>query len=483
MAAKKQLRQAAMRWLAGLPAAVKQASAALAATDAERMGVQRFFQRCRRQLLVGMVVLLSLPVWAGLSIQHWTAASGARVYFVENHDLPIVDLSITFAAGSARDGRGRGGLARMVHRLMQYGAGPWSEAQVAEQLADVGALLTGYFDQDRAGFALRTLSGSQEREQAVSVLRAILAAPRFEPAVLAREQARAVAGLKEAATKPAFLGERALLAAIYAEHPYAVPESGEIEDIERLRRDDLIAFHRSHYRASNATVAIIGDLERAEAERLAEVLTAGLPPGEAPPPLPPVRAGGPGSEQVIPHPATQSHLFLGLPVMKRDDPDFFPLVVGNYILGSGGFDSRILRTIRQQRGLAYSAYSALEPLQELGPFTIVLQTRREATEEVLQVVRETLQAFLRDGPTEAELEQAKNYLVGSFPLRLDSNRKILEQLSVIGFYRLPLDWLDAYARAVQAVTREDILRVFRSRIRPEALHTVIVGGQRHAGEP
>lgn len=438
---------------------------------------QPFIQRLPRQIALVLALLLTLPALAGLQIQHWTTTGGARVYFVENRELPMLDVSVTFAAGSARDTRERSGLARMTRQLMALGAGVWSEQEIAERLADVGAILSGHFDQDRAGFGLRTLSSAEVREQAVSVLRAVISAPRFEAAVLARERARAVAGLKEAATTPQYLGERALQAAVYGDHPYALDESGEIDALERLDRDDLLAFHRRYYRAANATLAIMGDIGRAEAEQLAEVLTDGLPAGEAPPPIPAVQPGTRGTEQVIPHHATQSHLFLGLPGMRRDDPDFFPLVVGNYILGSGGFDSRIMREVRQKRGLAYSAYSAFQPMQELGPFTMGLQTRREATAEALRVVRETLEQFLRDGPTEAELAQAKNYLVGSFPLRLDSNRKILDHLAVIGFYRLPLDWLDSYASRVEAVTREDVLRAFRERIRPEAMQTVIVGGQ------
>ena len=414
-------------------------------------------------------------------IQHWVSASGARVYFVENRELPMLDVSVSFAAGSARDpSPAAAGLARMTHQLMRLGAGPWSEQALAEALADVGAVLSGHFDADRAGFSLRTLSDERERTRAVAVLRAVLAEPHFAPAVLAREKARAVAGLKEAATQPGYLGEKAFKAALYASHPYAQEASGEIEAIERLTVEDLQGFHRRHYVARNATVAILGDLDRAAAAALAEFLTAALPAGDAPPPLPEVEVAATGSERVIPHHATQSHLFVGMPAIRRDDPDFFPLVVGNYILGGGGFDSRLLNEIRVKRGLAYSAYSQLEPMQALGPFRIGLQTRREATNAALEVVRKTLEDFLREGPTEAELRQAKDFLVGSFPLRLDSNRKILEQLAVIGFYRLPLDWLAQYPARVEAVTREDIVRAFRARIRSEALHTVVVGGQREA---
>lgn len=433
------------------------------------------------RLLFAIVFLLTLPVWAGLDIQHWSSTSGARVYFVENRDLPMLDVSVTFAAGSARDPAPEtAGLARMTRQLMSLGAGPWSEQALAEALADVGAVLSGHFDADRAGFSLRTLSHPRERGRALAVLRAVLAEPHFDAAVLAREKARAVAGLKEAATQPEFLGEKAFQAAIYAGHPYAREESGEIEAIERLTVEDLRGFHRRHYVARNATVAIMGDIDRPGAEALAEYLTAALPAGEPPPPLPEVGVAVAGTMQVIPHHATQSHIFVGLPAIKRDDPDFFALVVGNYILGGGGFDSRIVEEIRVKRGLAYSAYSMLVPMQALGPFRMGLQTRREATDQALRVVRATLADFLRDGPTEAELTQAKNFLTGSFPLRLDSNRKILDQLALIGFYRLPLDWLEQYPARVQAVTREDILRAFRARIRPEALHTVVVGGQLEA---
>lgn len=433
-----------------------------------------------RQTLLGLALLLALPAWAGLKIQHWTTTAGARVYFVEHHELPLLDVSVTFPAGSARDLREHAGLAAMTHALMRLGAGVWSEQEIAEHLAEVGAILSGHFDPDRAGFSLRTLSSDKARKQALSVLHAVLTAPHFEAKILKREQARAVAALKEAATRPQYIGLKAFKKAVYSDHPYALDESGEIDTIKRLDRADLVAFYRRYYRAANASIAIVGDISRDEAERLAEDLTKGLPSGEASPPIPPVRTSGRATAQVIPYPATQSHLFMGQPGLKYGDPDFFPLVVGNYILGGGGFDSRIMNEVRQRRGLAYSAYSAFEPMQELGPFIIGLQTRREATDDALQVVRETLAQFLRDGPTEAELAQAKNYLVGSFPLRLDSNRKILDHLAVMGFYRLPLDWLNHYASRVEAVTREDILRAFRSRIRPEAMHVVIVGGQLEA---
>ncbi len=422
-------------------------------------------------------LLVSPAVWAGLNIQHWTTPQGARVYFVENHDLPMLDVSVDFSAGSARDSKQKSGLANLTRHLVGLGAGTYSERDIAEKLADVGAVMSGRLDADRAGFTLRTLSGKAEREQAIALLTAILATPRFDAAILEREKARVIAGIEEAATKPETIGAKAFQAALYGDHPYARDDDGEVDSVRGLARDDLGAFHRGYYRAKNMVVSLMGDISRQEAELLASGLSVGLPPGEAPAPIAPVTSAGEAMEKVIPHHATQSHLFMGLPGLKRQDPDYFALHVGNYVLGGGGFDSRLTESIRQKKGLVYSVYSYFIPMEQLGPFQIGLQTRRDATREAVDTARAELARYLAEGPTEQELAQAKNNLIGGFPLRIDSNKKILEYLAVIGFYRLPLDWLDTYSASVASVTRADILRVFRARVRPEAMMTVIVGGQ------
>ncbi len=431
------------------------------------------------KLALTMVAVLwsASAAWAGLNIQNWVTPQGARVVFVENHDLPMLDVSVDFDAGSARDSRDKSGLANLTRHLMGLGAGIYSERDIAEKLADVGAVMSGRFDADRAGFTLRSLSGKAERDQAVNLLAAVLTQPRFDVAVLEREKARIVAGLEEAATKPESIGEKAFQAAIYGDHPYALNEGGEVATVQRLTQADLAQFHRDYYRARNVSIALMGDLTRAEAEDIAERLAADLPPGDAAAPIAAVQANPQGRERIIAHHATQSHLFMGLPGMKREDPEYFPLLVGNYVLGGGGFDSRLTESIRQKKGLAYSAYSYFMPMRELGPFRIGLQTRRDATQEAVRTAREELTGYLAAGPSEAELTQAKNNLIGGFPLRIDSNRKIVEHLAMIGFYQLPLDWLDTYSNQVAAVTRDDILRAFQTRVKPAAIMTVIVGGQ------
>ncbi len=411
---------------------------------------------------------------AFLPIQHWQTTNGVRVYFVENHDLPILDISIEFSAGSSTDTPQTSGRARLVQRLLSMGADGMSEDQIAETLADVGAQLGGTFDLDRAGLSLRTLSNRPERTKALDVLARIIQHPEFPEKTLERERARTIAALKEADTKPEVIADRTLMKMLYGTHPYSLRESGEPNTLTALQRKDLVDFYRSRYTASNAVIAMIGDIKRDEAARIAESLTKDLPAGKITGTLPAVEIPAPATRKIT-HPATQSHIQIAYPGLSRKDVDYFPLLVGNYILGGGGFVSRLMEEIRQTRGLAYSVYSAFIPFQEKGPFEISLQTKKEQAEQALQLTQKVLRDFVEQGPTKQELQAARQNIVGGFPLRIDSNRKTLGYLGIIGFYQLPLTYLEDYVKAVEQVTVEQIKDAFQRRIDPDGVVTVVVG--------
>jgi zinc protease len=431
--------------------------------------------RTSRLLLAGLLALLSLVAQAGLPIQHWQSVSGAKVYFVENHDLPILDISVNFAAGSSHDIAEKAGSAAMTQGLLALGAGGLSDDQISGRFADLGAVLGGDFDLDRASLKLRTLSSERERSGAMYLFATLLQKPDFPATVLEREKARSIAGLREAATQPESISDKAFSQALFGNHPYALAESVEPETVEKITRDDLVSFYRVHYTRSNVVVAIIGDVTRQQAEAMVEQLTASLPEGLALPAVPPVPLPQQPVEKRIPHSAAQSHILIGQPGIKRGDPDYFPLYVGNYILGGGGFVSRLTEEVREKRGLAYSVYSYFMPMREAGPFQIGLQTKREQTEQALALVRETLKKFVKEGPSPDELKAAKDNLTGGFALRLDSNSKVLDYLSVIGFYGLPLTWLDDYVGQINKVTLAQVKDAFTRRIRPEQMVTVVVG--------
>src|SRR5512143_4160212 len=424
-----------------------------------------------------IALLLSLPLsaQAALTLQHWRTPQGARVIFVESHELPMLDISVDFPAGSARDPAGKAGLAHLTHGLLDQGAGGLSDTAIAHRLADVGAVLGGNFDRDRAGVTLRSLSSAPEKAAALEILTRVLQQPDFPQPVIKREKQRSIAAIREAEADPGTVADKAFYRALYGAHPYAHDEAGDPGEIERLARSDLESFYRTHYSAANAVISLVGGLSRAEAEAIAARLAVGLPRAAAVPALPtPVPA--PATEARIAHPSAQSHVLVGAVGMARNDPDFFPLFVGNYVLGGGGFDSRLMREVRDKRGYAYSAYSYFLPMMEAGPFQLGLQTKLAQTDDALKVAQATLRQFIAEGPSEAELKQAKDNLTGGFPLRIDSNKKILEYLSLIGFYNLPLDYLDTWVDKVNAVDVAAVKQAFARHVDPDKLVTVVVGG-------
>ena len=426
-----------------------------------------------KKILFTLLALTTLSANAGEKIVHWVAPSGANVYFVETHDLPMLDVQVDFPAGSAFDPPGKSGVAALTHGMLDAGAGDLDEEQLAERIADLGAQMGGTADNDRAGLSMRTLSSPQERDAAFSLLQTILAKPAYPEAALVREKARSISALQEAETRPDAIAAKRFAAAIYPNHPYGV--SPDVKSVSAISRDDLVNFHRDHYAANRAVVSIIGDVTRSEAEAIAQGLTAALPAASAQAALPIVTQ--PKGEVIrIAHPAAQSHIYIGMPGIRRGDPDYFPLLVGNYTLGGGGFVSRLMNEVREKRGYAYSVASYFMPRKAEGPFQIGLQTKREQSTAALKVTNDTLNGFLKSGPTPAELKAAKQNLVDGLALRIDSNAEFLGYLSLIGFYGLPLDYLDTFAAKVSAVTAAQVKAAFARHVKPEQLVTVIVAG-------
>jgi len=430
-----------------------------------------------RAAFIRPLFLLTLLLWAPLAsavlpIEHWVSSRGTRVYFVRADSIPMLDISIDFDAGARHDPPAKSGLAAMTAGTLALGVAGLDEAALAERLADIGASQGAGAGDDRASASLRTLTSPRELAAAVALLAKLVSQPTFPEVPLQRERERVIQGLREAAVKPDAIAQRTFSELIYPRHPYGrdpLPET-----IAAITRDDLVDFHRRYFGANRAVVSIVGAIDRARAEAIAEQLTRDLPQGVTPAPMPPVEAPA-AVERRIAHPATQSHIVIGAPAMARSDPDFFPLFVGNYVLGGGGFVSRLTAEVREKRGLSYSVYSYFSPMMQPGPFAVGLQTRKSQTDEALAVVRQTLERFVREGPTDAELVAAKQNLVGGFALRIDSNRKILDNIANIGWYRLPLDYLERWTDQVEQVTASQVREAFGRKVSPERLVTVIVG--------
>jgi len=422
-----------------------------------------------------LLLAFSFTVNGAVKINHWQTSSGSEVYFVENHDLPIIDMSVNFPAGSARDTKATSGVASVTRYLMTLGADGMSEEVITNKFADIGAILGGDLDADRAAFKLRTLTSEQIK--AFETFDKILHKPDFPQAVLDREKTRIIAGINEAATHPESIASKAFMQALYEAHPYGLDQSGEVETITAMKRDDLTQFYNTYYTAKSAVIALIGDMTEQQARTIAETTSSGLPQSSLVGKLPEVTFPQAANVKNINHPASQAHILLGYPGTKRGDADYFPLYVGNYILGGGGFVSRLTDEVREKRGLVYSVYSYFMPMAELGPFQIGFQTKKDQAADALKLVNETVAKFIQNGVTEKELKSAKDNIIGGFPMRIDSNSNILDYLSVIGFYKLPLTYLDDFNKKVAGVTTKQIKDAFQRRIKPENFVTVTVGAQ------
>jgi zinc protease len=415
------------------------------------------------------------PSWAIPTIQSWQTDNGVPVYFVPAPELPMVDVEVVFDAGSARDGD-KPGLATLTNSLLNEGAGGHSADQIAEQFDNLGAQVSYSVDRDMATISLRSLTDTKLLQPALEMLAVLITQPDFEASTFERVRQQTLAGLKYQQQSPDTIAEKAFYQAVFAEHPYATLADGTPESVAKLIREDLKAFHTRYYVASNALVAITGALERTAAEQLANTLVKQLVKGDKAPALPPVKPLAEAKTLHLEHPSTQTHLIIGQPGTARKDPDYFTLYVGNYILGDNGLVSRLVKAVREERGLAYSVYSYFLPLRETGPFVANLETRNDQAQQALQVVQSTLRDFVEFGPSTTELEEAKQGITGSFPLRIKSNSNIIGYLSVIGFYQLPLDYLQTFNQKIEAVTLENIKTVFRRRLQLDKLVTVTVGG-------
>jgi zinc protease len=427
--------------------------------------------------LAGLILSLLLvrTAFAVPEIQSWESEQGVQVLFVESHSLPMVDIRVVYSAGSVRDGD-MPGLALLTNSLLTSGANDMDEDEIAVRLEDIGAQLSNESYRDMAVVSLRTLSETGKLEQAVDIMRQVMGKPTFPSEALERDQRRLLAVIKQKQQNPGSVAADAFYATVFDDHPYSHPPEGTADSIQAVTRKDLVEFHKQYYTAGNAVVAVVGDLSREAAERHVAELLRGLPKGEKPAPIPPVAGLEKAKEIRLPMKTTQTHIVLGQPGMRRGDPDYFPLYVGNHVLGGSGFASRLMQNIREDRGLAYDVHSYFLPMDVKGPFIAGMQTRNEQAEEALALLRDDIRRFVERGPTKQELDKAIKNITGGFPLNIDSNLELVNYLAMIAFYRLPLDYLDDFNANIRAVTVDAVKDAFERRLHPGNFVSVIVGG-------
>ena len=408
-------------------------------------------------------------------IKTWQTDSDMKVLFVQSSELPIVDIQLTFDAGSSRDGNLHG-LSVIAHTLLDKGAAEMDADAIASRFEDVGAQFSANVSLDRSSISLRTLSDSELFNDALNTYITVISTPTFPERDFNREKNRLLVALEDQKQRPGQIVDKTFFKSIYQDHPYANPSEGNQESVNKITLAEVKEFYKNHFVTGNGVLAIVGDLEENQAKDIAEKISRSLKKGKK---LPLIEStvNSSSKQETIDFPSQQAHVRIGQLGIERGNPDYFNLYVGNHVLGGGGFTSRLMEEVRSKRGLSYSVYSYFFPLRQTGPFVLGLQTRVDQAQQAIDVCFEVLNEYIDVGPTQEELDLSKKSIISGFPLRVDSNRDILGYLSVIGYYNLPLDYLNEFTQKIEQVSLEDVKRAFRKHLKPESFVTVVVGSE------
>jgi len=438
------------------------------------------------QMILGCLLAFGVitSAQAILTIEKLENYKGAKAYLVQTKALPMVDIEVSIDAGDRYDPVGKSGLADMTATLMNYGVQDdkrmLSEAQIADEIADLGASIGLSVGGERAILRIRSLSRKDLRDRAVQLASAMLAAPTYDPNIVRREKQRTITSLLEAETKPEYVLDRRFKKMVYGTYPLA--DSPSVKSVGAITPTDLVQFHKQFYRTDRMIVSIVGDVDQAEANEIIHALLKRIPQsGPFIAPLPefqrsPVEPLAQREVQ-IPFDSQQAHIAMGMTAVARNNPDYFPLLVGNYVLGGGGFVSRLMNEVREKRGLAYSVSSYFAPGKDTGIFQAGLQTKNDQSSVALQVMSDTIAKFIADGPTTSELVAAKANLVNGYPLRIDNNRKLLDNVSSIAWNDLPLDTMEVWTKQVEAVTLDQVKSAFEKYLAMDRMKIVVLGAQ------
>lgn len=429
------------------------------------------------------LALFFLSLWGTICVaqstqryqpQYWHTKNGTQVVFYHAPQVPMLDISMAFAAGSAYDEEDFG-LSALTTELLDQGNAGLNATDIAERLADTGAQYDAETTRDMAVFHLKTLTEPDALKQATDIFACILQQPDFQEDAFNREKNQQLMAIAHMQESPDEMANQTFFKVLYNNHPYAHPILGTEDRTRNITLEAVRRFYETYFVSNNAVLVLVGAIDTAKAHELADKLTTGLRTGQHAPNIPNAKPLPEALDVEVAFPSTQSIIRLGQLGIDHHNPNYFPLLVGNYILGGGALVSQLATEIRHKRGLTYGVYSQFVPMPGLGPFVISLSTQTKQAETATNLARRTLTHFLEAGPTEKELTAAKQYLTGNFPLTLASNQNIANTLLKMAFYNLPKDYLDTYTNHINQVNHTEIQQSFQQLIAPNQLLQVTVG--------
>ena len=426
-----------------------------------------------------LLALLACPVRADSPpVERRVLPNGTILLVSEQHALPMLVVQMMVDAGARRDPRGKEGLAALTADLLTEGTATRSASQISEAADFIGASLGTNADTDAATLSLTVLS--KDLDAGLDLLTDVLLHPKFPEAEVARRREAALASIRANEDDPGRVAGRAFVETLFKGEPYGHETVGTPEALRQLTRKDIAAFYDTYYHPEGSIIAVVGDITAADIEARLGTLLAGWKPGNVPPFVYPAPNHDGRTTRRIDKPITQANITLGERGVARSNPDYYALTVMNYILGGGGFSSRLLDNIRTKAGLAYSVASFFTVNKSPGSFQVVMQTKNQSATDAIQRACGEVERIRRDSVSDDELKEAKLYLTGSFPLRFDSNGKIAGFLAQVEFYSLGADYAATYAQRINAVTKEEVQRVAQQYLHPDQLDLVVVADLKQA---
>jgi zinc protease len=422
--------------------------------------------------LAAAVMFAILPARAATEVKTIDLGKDVQVWFAEDHTIPIVAFTVSLPAGSAYDPGARPGLAGLAASLMDEGAGNLDSTGFHQALAAKAIRL--YARADRDYTVVTVTAQAADAAEAMRLLQMALTKPRFDNEAVARVKAQIVQSLQQDGADPRQVASRAFMREFFNGHPYGHATDGEIQAVAAATQAELKAFARAHWVKTGAKIAVAGDISQAALTKLLGQTFAPVAGGPVAPPRDVGRLGAPGVHGIA-MAVPQPNIYFGLPGIMRDDPDFLAGYVANYILGGGGFSSRMMTEVREKRGLTYGISTAIMPWRKASVWVGQVATRADAVNQTLQVVRDTMTAFAANGPTQAELDDAKTFLTGSFPLAFASNTGLSAQLATYQRQGLDAGYVARRNSLIQAVTLADVRRVAKRLFNPARLTVVVAG--------
>jgi len=420
-----------------------------------------------------MVAALVIPAAAAPLAHREVLPNGMVLLVAERPAIPIVVVRLYLRAGAVYDPPDAGGLANLTADMLTRGTATRTGPELDRAIEFVGGSLEGDAGRDGAALSLSVLK--KDLRMGLDLLAEVLLTPTFPEAELTRRREEIAAAIQRSEQDPGTVAARAMALLLYPGHPYSRPVAGTVESVKRLTRDQIVGFHRDNYRPDGAVIAVVGDVTRDEVRRDFLSSLGGWTAAATPrPAIPPAPASPPVESRVIHRDLTQATVSLARPGIRQDHPDYFSLVVANYVLG-GGSASRLYTKVREERGLVYSVYSSLGPSRYGASYFVGLQTRLDAVDEAVRLVKEEMVRMGRETVTPGELDLAKSYLIGSYPLRTDTSGKMAGLLVTVEDNQLGLDWPDRFKAGVSQVTAADVRRVAGLYMDPATFSSVVVG--------